>query len=118
MKIAFPARDGQIDPHFGGCEYFIVMTVENNKIQNEERLDPPAGCGCKSDIVSTLAQMGVNVMLAGNMGQGAVNVLSNHGIQVIRGCSGDPKNAAEQWLAGNISDSLVVCIDHDSCSDH
>jgi predicted Fe-Mo cluster-binding NifX family protein len=37
-------------------------------------------------------------MLAGNMGQGAVNVLGANGIQVLRGCSGDVKAVAENWL--------------------
>jgi predicted Fe-Mo cluster-binding NifX family protein len=36
----------------------------------------PEGCGCKSNIAPMLAQMGVNLMLAGNMGMGALGVLN------------------------------------------
>ena len=118
VKIAFPARDGQIDSHFGHCEYFTVMTIENNRIEKEERLDPPTGCGCKSNVVATLAELGVSVMLAGNMGQGAVNVLNSHGIRVVRGCSGETRSAAEQWLAGRITDSGEGCTDHGNCHEH
>ena len=89
MKIALPSRDNQVDGHFGHCEYFTIYSVdENKKIVSEERLDPPVGCGCKSKVVSILSEMGVSVMLAGNMGSGAVNVLNSHGIEVFRGCSG------------------------------
>ena len=117
MKIALPSRDNQVDGHFGHCEYFTVFSVdENNKIISEERVDPPAGCGCKSNIVSILSQMGVSVLLAGNMGGGAVNVLTSHGIKVYRGCSGDLREVAESWLAGEISDSGTGCNAHDSCS--
>jgi predicted Fe-Mo cluster-binding NifX family protein len=119
MKIAIPSRDNQIDGHFGHCEYFTVFSVdENNRIISEERLDPPAGCGCKSSIVTTLADMGVKVMLAGNMGGGAVNVLNSHGIEVYRGCSGDLKQVAEAWLAGQINDSGIGCKEHGSCDNH
>jgi len=73
MKIALPSNQNKVDAHFGHCEYFTVFTAnENNEIINEEKVTSPAGCGCKSNIVSTLSQMGVNIMLAGNMGDGAV----------------------------------------------
>lgn len=117
MKIALPARDGRIDDHFGHCDYFCVVTVDGDKIMEKQRVDPPAGCGCKSNIVATLAEMGVTVMLAGNMGQGAVNILGNHGIKVYRGCSGELMGAVEQWLAGNVVDSGQSCAEHHSCQD-
>jgi predicted Fe-Mo cluster-binding NifX family protein len=114
MKIALPSNQNQVDEHFGHCDSFTVFTIgDQNKIISEEKITPPAGCGCKSDIAQTLAQMGVKVMLAGNMGQGAVNVLNNQGIQVLRGCSGDVKNVAESWLTGNLSDSGIGCMEHE-----
>ena len=114
MKIALPSNQNKVDAHFGHCEYFTVFTAnENNEIINEEKVTSPAGCGCKSNIVSTLSQMGVNIMLAGNMGDGAVNVLNNHGIQVIRGCAGNVKMVTEKWLTGNLKDSGVACHEHE-----
>jgi predicted Fe-Mo cluster-binding NifX family protein len=115
MKIALPSRNGMIDGHFGHCEYFTIFSVMDGKISEEKRLDPPEGCGCKSNVVSILAQMGVTVMLAGNMGEGAVQVLGSQGIQVLRGCSGDPKKATEAWLTGNIRDSGEACTEHEGC---
>ncbi len=114
MKIALPSYQNQVDEHFGHCEYFTVFTIDDkNKILSQETITPPAGCGCKSDIASILAQMGVKYMLAGNMGQGAVNVLGNNGIKVLRGCSGNVKEVAESWLAGNLHDSGLACAQHE-----
>ena len=79
-------------------------------------MDPPAGCGCTSNIVSTLSAMGVSFMLAGNMGSSAVPVLNSQGIKVYRGCSGDLREVAESWLAGKISDSGADCNAHEGCS--
>jgi predicted Fe-Mo cluster-binding NifX family protein len=40
-------------------------------------------------------------------------MMGNHGIQVVRGCSGDVRAAAEQWLAGSVVDSGLTCESHE-----
>ena len=119
MKIALPSHQNQIDEHFGNCEHFTVFTIDDQKkITAEEKIASPTGCGCKSNIASTLAQMGVKLMIAGNMGQGAVNVMNNQGIDVLRGCSGDVKAVTERWLVGNLKDSGLACAQHEhGCHD-
>lgn len=113
MKIALPSNKNMVDGHFGHCEYFTIFTVDDrNEIISEDVIQPPAGCGCKSTIVHTLAHMGVQVMLAGNMGPGAVRVLNSQGIQVIRGCSGHVREVTQKWLQGGISDAGSSCHEH------
>ncbi|GAA0180142.1 NifB/NifX family molybdenum-iron cluster-binding protein [Clostridium sediminicola] len=58
-----------IDDHFGHCDYFTVFTVadSNKSIISEETIASPTGCGCKSKIAQILSDMGVSVMLAGNI---------------------------------------------------
>ena len=115
MKIALPSRNNNIDDHFGHCEYFTVFTVDKNtkEIIESEIVQSPAGCGCKSNIATTLSDMGVKVMIAGNMGEGAVRVLNNSGIEVLRGCSGDVKATALKWLEGTLIDSGDSCHEHE-----
>jgi len=115
MKVALPSKNNEVDNHFGHCQYFTIYTLENKEVIAKERLDAPAGCGCKSNIASTLAQLGVTVMLAGNMGNGAVNILNNNGIQVVRGCSGTTEEVIKAWLADKITDSGEGCSDHGDC---
>jgi predicted Fe-Mo cluster-binding NifX family protein len=113
MKIALPSRQNRVDEHFGHCEYFTVFTInDKNEILSEEMITSPAGCGCKSNIAQTLSQAGVKLMLAGNMGQGAVNVLNQHGINVLRGCAGDIKAVTQDWLSGTLEDSGLACDQH------
>jgi predicted Fe-Mo cluster-binding NifX family protein len=119
MKIALPTHGTEVDEHFGHCQSFTIFGVDDqNKIISEEVLTPPPGCGCKSAIVPQLASMGVSVMLAGNMGGGAVNILANNGIQVVRGCSGNVREVAQAWLAGRVGDSGTCCHSHGSCPGH
>lgn len=113
MKIAVPTKDGRVDDHFGHCAYYIVFTVSDGIIVSADKLASPQGCGCKSGIASVLRQMGVGVMLAGNMGQGAKNVLEAQRIEVIRGCSGDVEALVKAYLAGEVHDSGDSCDHHD-----
>ena len=114
MKVAIPTRGNVVDDHFGHCEAYTVFTVdENRKIANAEMLPSPQGCGCKSNIAAILQQKGVSVMLAGNMGDGALNVLKNCGIEVYRGCTGDVRQVAEAFLQGKINDSGEGCSHHE-----
>ena len=117
MKIAIPTRDGRVDDHFGHCDHYTIYTIEDKTITATETLASPQGCGCKSNIASTLAQMGVEVMLAGNMGEGAKNVLQKHDIVVVRGCSGDIETLVQSYLLGFILDSGEGC-DHHDCGNH
>jgi predicted Fe-Mo cluster-binding NifX family protein len=112
-KIAIPTRNNTVDGHFGHCEMYTVFTASGNEIIHNEILPSPQGCGCKSDIAAVFQQMGVTTMLAGGIGQGAINVLNRHGINVIRGCSGDVNQVAELFIKGQLTDSGETCDHHD-----
>ena len=121
MKVALPSRENQIDSHFGHCDYFTVFTIDETtkKILSQEKLKSPQGCGCKSNVAQLLAEMGVTTMLAGNMGEGAVNVLNHAGIEVYRGCSGRVEQVVQQWLDGSLTDSGDACHEHEhGCHGH
>jgi len=114
MKIALPStRENNIDGHFGHCEFYTVYTIsDENEITGIQTLDAPCTCGCKSNIAFTLADMGVTVMLAGGMGDGAVNVLNSAGITVVRGCSGNVESVVNDYIKGQVTDSGNSC-NHD-----
>ncbi|EFL50665.1 Dinitrogenase iron-molybdenum cofactor biosynthesis protein [Solidesulfovibrio fructosivorans JJ]] len=112
-KIAIPSRDGQVDEHFGHCGYFTVLTVGDvNGILSEETFEPPAQCGCRSNLVEMLVAMGVGALIAGNMGQGAADKLRHAGLTVVRGASGPVRDAATAFLAGTLKDKDELCQAH------
>lgn len=113
MKIAIPTLDGKVDNHFGHCHHYTIYTVEEKQIVSIEELPSPQGCGCKSGIAADLEQMGVEVMLAGSMGDGALNKLQAHNIKVIRGCNGPIDTLIKSYLTGFIFDSGIGCTAHE-----
>lgn len=116
LKIAVPTVDGHVDDHFGHCDHYTIFEIgDDKKIVAETTIPAGEGCGCKSNIASVLANMGVSIMLAGNMGEGAKNVLEAQHIRVIRGCTGDVKILVQAYLAGMVKDSGVGCAGHEGC---
>jgi len=119
MKIAIPTNGETVEDHFGHCEMYTIFTIGTDKqIEKTEILPSPVGCGCKSDIAGTLNKLGVDVMLAGNMGQGALNTLNHYGIDVYRGNSGNIKDLVANFLNGKINDSGKSCASHEQSEDH
>jgi len=118
MKIAVPVTElNQVDNHFGHCNFYDIFVVtDDNRITEWKRIPSLQGCGCKSNIAELLAADGVTTMLAGGIGTGAVNVLSNSGITVIRGCSGDSAELVKLYLLGLLTDSGKSCFHYENQS--
>jgi len=113
MKIAVPTRGERVDDHFGHCEFYTLYNIgEKNEVIGKELIASPQGCGCKSNIVDTLHAKGVTVMLAGNMGQGAFNLMGSFGIEVVRGCDGNTDEVVNQFITGTIADNNQSCSNH------
>lgn len=119
MKIiAIPTVNGTVDNHFGHCDHYTLFYInDDNTIDSSKRLESPQGCGCKSNIASVMQEMGITVMLAGNMGEGAFKKLNEHGISVVRGCSGKVEDVLQNYLNGTLADNGEAC-DHHDCNHH
>ena len=110
-KVAIPvSENNEVEDHFGHCDYYNIYTIsDDNSVMSVEELPSEEGCGCKSNIASVLANQGVEVMLAGGIGAGAINVLNRSNISVVRGCSGDVEILIDQYLNNLIEDSGESC---------
>lgn len=115
QKIAVPVNHNQdIDGHFGQCAFYQIYTVDTaQNISKVETLKSSQGCGCKSDIAQVLSDQGVGLMLVGGIGQGAIQVLNQWGIEVLRGCSGNAENLVRLYLEGKLTDSGESCHHHE-----
>jgi predicted Fe-Mo cluster-binding NifX family protein len=120
MKIAVPVTgNNQVDNHFGHCNFYDVFNIsQDSEIAGLKRIPSLQGCGCKSNIAEILAEDGVKILLAGGIGNGAINVLNNAGISVVRGCSGDSAELVKLYLLGALMDSGESCHHHDNPQAH
>ncbi|MBF0198209.1 MAG: NifB/NifX family molybdenum-iron cluster-binding protein [Planctomycetes bacterium] len=105
MKIAIPLAEGKLCMHFGHCEVFALIDVdlEGRKIiKQEDVVPPPHEPGL---LPPWLAERGVNMVIAGGMGQRAQGLFEKQGINVVTGA---PADAPEVIVNNYMSDSLVV----------
>jgi predicted Fe-Mo cluster-binding NifX family protein len=115
MKIAVPTKENnQVDAHFGHCEFYQIYTVsDQNQVISNVRMDSPQGCVCKSNIAEVFENEGIKIMLAGGIGDGAINKLNAHGVNVIRNCQGDVTELVQLYLAGKVTDGGNNCTAHE-----
>ena len=59
-----------------------------------------------------LAEKGVKVIISGGMGQGAIDIFNEKGIEVIVGASGSSESAVKAYLKGELKSTGSVCHEH------
>lgn len=110
MKIAAASENGMVSEHFGHCKEFMIFDTENNKIVKSETIDSP---GHKPGFLPNfLADKGVNVIISGGMGGGAIDIFNERNVEVVVGASGDAKAAVEAYLQGTLKSTGSVCHQH------
>ena len=112
MRIAIPLAQGKLSLHFGHCEKFAVIDTDDNstKIANREDLTPPPHE--PGVLPRWLGGMGVNVIIAGGMGQRAQQLFAQNDIKVVVGASsGTPEELASAYLEETLETGDNIC-DH------
>ena len=109
-KIAIPLTRGVLSQHFGHCEEFALLSVENGQITDTSMLKPPAhepGSHPKF-----LEQYGCNTIIAAGMGMRAQGIFNQYGIKVVVGaCSDSAQEIVTKYIQGNLSTGENLC-DH------
>jgi predicted Fe-Mo cluster-binding NifX family protein len=117
MRIAVsatgPTLDVEVDPRFGRCPYFIIAEPETMEFEVLDNSSAVAAGGAGISASQAIAGKGVQVVLTGNCGPNAYQVLSSAGIRVITGVSGSVKDAIEGYRSGKFQTSAAANVpDH------
>ena len=112
MRIAIPVVNGVLSPHFGHCESFALFDTDSDSkaIAGSTVVEsPPHQPGL---LPGWLAERGVNIIIAGGMGQRARELFDAKNIGVVVGAPEDaPQNLAESYLKGALESGDNTC-DH------
>ena len=112
IKIAIPTAEGKLCLHFGHCERFALLDVdltERKIVGREDSVPPPHEPGV---LPRWLAEQGVEMIMAGGMGQRAQGLFTEQNIRVTVGLSPDtPENIIAQYLGGTLKSGENAC-DH------
>ena len=106
MRIAVSASgsnlDAEVDPRFGRCQYFIIIDPDSMEFETVENSGAIAGGGAGIATAQEIADKGVEVVLTGNCGPNAFQVLSAAGIKVVTGVSGKVRDTVQAYKTGNL----------------
>jgi predicted Fe-Mo cluster-binding NifX family protein len=112
MKIAIPTADGRLCMHFGHCQQFALVDVDQengNATQTEMVTPPPHEPGL---LPRWLHQQGVDLIIAGGMGQRAQQLFTQSGVKVIVGAPAEPpEQLVSTYLDGDLQSGANAC-DH------
>ena len=109
MKICVTATAGdlnaQVDPRFGRCQYFVIVDSETMAFEAmaNEAIAAPGGAGIQA--AQTMVNKGVDVVISGNIGPNAFQVLSTAGVKIATGAYGTVQEATEMYKSGKLGET-------------
>lgn len=112
MKIALPISEGKLCMHFGHCEQFALVDVDEKTkcITGQTMLTPPAHE--PGVLPKWLHEQGATVIIAGGMGQRAQTLFTENNIKVIVGAPSETAGkTVAAFLDGTLSSGPNIC-DH------
>ncbi len=117
MKIAIPSSDAsgldsRIFPHFGRCPFYTLVDIESGRVAILPNTSIHFG-GFKSP-PELLLDKGVTVLICKDLGEKAVSLFQDAGIDVYIGARGVVKEAIEAWKRGELEkpSDEYVCEGH------
>lgn len=114
--IAIPLQGGILCAHFGHCETFAIVKVVNGEIADIQERTPPEHV--PGVYPRWVAQLGATDVIAGGMGQKAIQLFHEQKINVFIGAPLiNPKELVTNFIEDKLELSANYC-DHDENHSH
>jgi len=107
MKIAVASAgdtlESPLDARFGRCAFFVVVDADTLDYEAVPNPAATAGQGAGIQAAQIVADRGVDVVIADNIGPNAHQALTAGGMQIVHGARGTVREAVEQYRAGQLT---------------
>ena len=107
MKIAISTDGGSVSAHFGRCPSFTIVDIENGKVTAREEVANPGHH--PGFLPEFLHGKGVTCIVAGGMGQRAVQLFYERGIEGMVGVSGTVDDVIKKMAEGTLKGGESLC---------
>lgn len=116
MRIAVTYENGEVFQHFGHTERFKVYDVEDGEVRVTSLINTNgSGHGALADI---LKKGSVDILICGGIGSGAKLALSEAGITLYGGVTGNTDKAVEDILAQKLEYNPDIICNHEGEHHH
>ena len=112
MRIAIPVANGKLAAHFGHCQHFALIDVndESKSLGQCSLIEAPDHS--PGLLPRWLAEREVNLVISGGMGMRAQQLFKASGIDVKVGAPVDsPENLVASYIGGTLATGDNLC-DH------
>lgn len=114
MKICVTATAGdlnaQVDPMFGRSQYFVFVDSDTMAFEAMANEAIAASGGAGIQAAQTVVNKRVDVLISGNVGPNAFQVLSTAGVKIATGAYGTVQEAVEMYKAGRLSEAGISTV--------
>ena len=107
MRVAISTDGNDVSAHFGRCPSFTIVDIENGEIKGREEVQNPGHH--PGFLPKFLHDKGVNCIVAGGMGQNAVQLFHERGIEGIVGISGSIDEVIGRLVSGGLEGGESLC---------
>ena len=109
MKVCLSSTgdnlDAQIDMCFGRCRYFLFVDTDSMEFEAVDNANIASAGGAGIRSAQLIADKEAQVLLSGNVGPNAFDVLNAAGIKIYSGISGSIKEALEKLKSGELNET-------------
>jgi len=111
IAITYDKETGQVFQHFGKTEFFKLYEIQDGKILSSKVIDN--GGNGHHALPPYLKSLGVETLILGNRGQGAVDAITAAGLKEVPGITGSADEAAKLFAEGKLQgNSNATCQHH------
>lgn len=105
LSVSSPSLDSPIDPRFGRAPYFLITDEKGEKMEKIENTGMDAMGGAGITAAQLVVSAGAQVVITGNLGPRAFDVLGASGVKMIIGVSGiSAREALEKYRQGELEE--------------
>lgn len=116
MKVAVTYENGEVFPHFGRTPQFKIYEIESGEVTSSQVIDTgETGHGA---LAGFLRERGVETMICGGIGGGAIMAMAESGIKVYAGAAGDADEVIKSYISGTLAEIGEATCDHHEHEGH
>ena len=111
--------DAQVAQHFGRCPFYTLVTIKNGKIESDRSIaNPFFNAHQPGQVPAFINEQNVDMIIAGGMGQRAVQFFNEFGIEPVTGATGTVRETIEAYLNGTLTGTTPCSGGHEDGCDH
>ncbi|KKM12017.1 diguanylate cyclase [Clostridiales bacterium PH28_bin88] len=118
MRIAIAELNGEVNQHFGQTRRFALLDTKDNRPGPVQYLDASGLQHRHEGLANLLKSAGVETVITGGIGPGAISALEAMGFEVITGAAGKIEDVALLYAQGKLVSTGAVCGHHHDDHQH